>query len=65
MGSLIATSILLAIMLWRPWSYYPAPIGSWLIGLALTAAGAINMTKRLALSAPQDPMPPYPPGGRR
>ena len=63
-GALIGMTILLAVLVWRPWSYYPAPLSRWLVALALSVTGAVIMTQRLMGPPRNGPVPPYPPGGR-
>jgi hypothetical protein len=65
-GALMAVTVALLILVWRPYDLYPAPIGRWIVALILAVAGAVAMTQRLAASPPRrnGPPPPYPPGGR-
>ena len=65
-GALFVVSVLLLILVWRPYSNFPAPIGRWIMALALVGVGAAVMTKRLTVPSftRNGPPPPYPPGGR-
>lgn len=63
-GALVVVSIVFLVLVWRPYAAYPAPLGRWLIALALVVIGAVMMTQRL-LTPPlrrDGPPPPYPPG---
>lgn len=63
-GALIAVSIVFLLLVWRPYSEFPAPIGNWFGALLLVFVGAAVMTQRL-LAPPvrrHGPPPPYPPG---
>lgn len=63
-GAIVTVTIVLLILVWKPWGYYPAPLTHWIAALALVVAGAIVMTQRLIAPPRQGPPPPYPPGGR-
>jgi hypothetical protein len=63
-GALVVVTLVDLILLWRPFDVYPAPLGRWIIALALVLAGAIVMTQRL-LGPPRPARGPYyPPPGR-
>jgi hypothetical protein len=66
MGALVAVTVLLLMLVWRPYDAYPAPLGRWIGALALVVVGALVMTQRLTVPPPRrnGPPPPYPPGGR-
>jgi hypothetical protein len=63
---IIVTAVFMALT-WHPFGIYPAPLGRWIVALALVVVAAIIMTQRL--SAPPGPragpLPPYPPGQGR
>jgi hypothetical protein len=62
-GSIFVVTVLLLILVWRPFDSDPAPIARWLLALILTLFGAITMTQRLIVQPRQNPPPPpYPPG---
>jgi hypothetical protein len=59
---LVVVTVAVLLLVWRPDTYYPAPIGRWLTVLVLAAVGASVMTRRLL--GPQPPgrgsWPPVP-----
>lgn len=60
----LVVSALFALLTWRPFGFYPAPLSRWLVSLVLVVVGAALMTQRL-VAAPvrrDGPPPPYPPG---
>ncbi|HEX2940454.1 MAG TPA: hypothetical protein VHO91_05345 [Rhodopila sp.] len=64
-GALIGVSIVFLLLVWRPYSEFPAPIGSWFAALVLVFAAAAVMTQRLLVPPPMrhnGPPPPFPPG---
>lgn len=65
-GALFVVTILVTILVWRPYDIYPAPLSRWIVALALNVAGAVVMTQRLTMQPIRRdrPPPPYPPGGR-
>jgi amino acid permease len=70
-GALLGVTIVLLMLVWRPYDFYPAPISRWLAALALVVAAAVVMTQRLTAPPMRrppfgngGPPPPYPPGGR-
>lgn len=64
-GALVILSVLDLLLVWRPFSEFPAPIGRWFAALVLNLVGAVVMTQRL-LAPPSfrrdGAPPPYPPG---
>ena len=64
-GALIAVSVVFLLLVWRPYSEFPAPIGRWFAALVLVFVGAAIMTQRL-LTTPTlrggGAPPPYTPG---
>jgi hypothetical protein len=66
MGALVVVSVVLVILVWRPYDLFPVSISHWIVALALNTVGAIVMTHRLMLPPfrRDGPPPPYPPGGR-
>src|ERR1700740_450229 len=64
-GALAVITAVTLVLVWRPYSLYPAPLPRWLVVLALVLTGAVAMTRRLSVPPPRrDAPPPYPPGGR-
>ena len=63
-GALVVVTAVVLVLVWRPYDWYPAPLGRWLAALVLVVVGAVVMTKRLAAMRGDGPPPPYPPGGR-
>ena len=64
--ALVAVSAAYLSLVWRPYDSYPAPLGRWMVALALVVVGAVVMTQRL-IAPPfvrDRPLPPYPPGSR-
>lgn len=64
-GALIVVTVVCLILVWHPYSIYPAPLSRWFAALALVVIGAVVMTQRLTAGPRNGPPPPYPPGGRR
>lgn len=63
-GGLIVMTIILLLLVWRPYSGY-APMSHWMAALALVLVGAATMTQRL-IAVSRRPVPPhYPPGAPR
>jgi hypothetical protein len=64
-GALAVITAVTLVLVWRPYSLYPAPLGRWLVVLALVLTGAVAMTRRLSAPPPRRDAPrPYPPGER-
>jgi uncharacterized membrane protein YfcA len=61
---LVVVSSVFGMLTWRPFSFYPAPLGRWMAALVLVVVAALVMTKRLTAAPPRrnGPPPPYPPG---
>ena len=61
---LIVVSMVFLMLTWRPFSFYPAPLGRWMASLILVVVAALIMTQRLMASPLRGPgpLPPYPPG---
>jgi hypothetical protein len=66
-GALMVVTVAFLVLVWRPYTYYPAPIGRWMAALILVIVGAVVMTQRLTGGTfrRHGPPPPYPPGGGR
>ena len=65
MWALTVVTIACAVLIWRPFGIYPAPLSRWLTALILVAIAAVVMTRRLVApppGLPRGPMPPFPPG---
>jgi hypothetical protein len=65
-GAWVVVTLVLLMLVWRPYDSYATPISRWIGALALVVAGAVVMTQRLTADPPRrnGPPPPYPPGGR-
>lgn len=60
-GALIVVTIVFALLVWRPYADYPAPVGRWIVAFALVLVSAMIMTQRLMTPPRQDRWPPFPP----
>ncbi len=70
MGALAVVTVVFLILVWRPYTGFPVPIGRWIAALVLVAVSALVMTRRLTAPPYRPPPfggggspPPYPPGG--
>jgi hypothetical protein len=65
-GALVVVTAVFLMLVWHPFTLYPAPISRWIAALGLVVVGAMVMTRRLSAPPfrPDGPPPPYPPGGR-
>jgi len=70
-GALVVVTGVFLILVWRPYTGFPVPIGRWIAALVLVGVGATVMTHRLTAPpirrqpfSSAGPPPPYPPGGR-
>ena len=64
MWALTVVTVVCAVLIWRPFGIYPAPLSRWLTALILVVIGAAVMTKRLVAPSGmlRGPVPPFPPG---
>lgn len=53
-GALILVTIVYALLVWRPYADYPAPVGRWIVAFALVLTSAIVMTQRLLRAPPPE-----------
>jgi len=62
--ALIVVTATFMMLVWRPYTGYPAPISRWIAALVLVVVAAVIMTQRLTVtpSRRNGPLPPYPPG---
>ncbi|MBS0641229.1 MAG: hypothetical protein JSS43_15250 [Proteobacteria bacterium] len=60
-GALIVVTIIFALLVWRPYADYPAPVGRWIIAFALVLVAAMIMTQRLLAGPPQERWSNFPP----
>ncbi|MDR3537676.1 MAG: hypothetical protein P4L71_14355 [Acetobacteraceae bacterium] len=51
--AMVVVPVAFLMLVWRPFSYGPAPIGRWLAALVLALVGAVAMTRRLIDPPPQ------------
>src|SRR5271166_4515554 len=60
--ALVVVTVIFLMLVWRPYGDLSAPVGRWIVALALVVIGAAVMTQRL-LAPPlrRDLPPPYPP----
>ncbi len=69
-GALVCVTIASAILVWRPYDVFPAPLSRWVVVLLLVFCSAIVMSQRLLAPAvrrvaPWPPqVPPHIPPGR-
>jgi hypothetical protein len=62
-GALVVVTAVFLVLVWHPFTVYPAPISRWIAALVLVVVGALAMTRRLSVPAfRRDGPPPYPPG---
>ncbi len=56
--ALIVVTVTFLMLVWRPYSEFPVPVGRWVIAFTLALVAAIVMTQRL-LAPPPGPGGPY------
>jgi hypothetical protein len=61
--AVVVVTVVMLLLVWRPSSPYPAPVGRWFTVLVLAAVGAVAMTHRLLGPPPMQrgPWPPFRP----